>query len=426
MNPTPLRRIQVNDGIMNPSPLQRIQVNDGMLITANHWQIAHSYHQQRQTIHYEALHRGGIVSGLGVSVGPIPEVAPSKYRQPRWLTIQPGLAIDAQGNPIVVSNLESCYLSAQPIAETTIYIVLKHSERSSQSEIVQEAFQIIEKDVPAESDEVELCRVRLGVGDVAISPPEDVFSPALNQLDLRHRQWVQPRPQRMASVAAWSYHSSIIAQFEDLFAALPGLYPALQGQVTAQVLESDLTYLAYEDFCELTRPDQRQVAQYLQQGGVILVGAAADQLGELYRVEAELNQALFAKPQGLTSSLYTSAEQELHNVQGCIAEAVAKLTEPLLAFLNAEGLSLKSVGREVRSHPFSFSQWPTIHGQPIDLHGWGGLLLLVGPLPQAWSLSTDLNLSREEIRSAQELGVNVLNFAAQRRCMYQWLAPPPS
>lgn len=162
---------------MTPSPLQRIQVNDGMLITADHWRIAHSYHQQRQAIHYESLHQGGIVSGLGVSVGPIPEDAPSKYRQPRWLTVQPGLAIDHQGNPIVVAQPESCYLSAQPTEETTIYVVLKHSERSSQNEIVQEAFQILEKDVPAEANEIELCRVQVSAGEIAISSPEDVFLP---------------------------------------------------------------------------------------------------------------------------------------------------------------------------------------------------------------------------------------------------------
>ncbi|MEO0541886.1 MAG: hypothetical protein AAFZ80_13635, partial [Cyanobacteria bacterium P01_A01_bin.105] len=71
---------------MSLIPLQRLQVNDGLLITADRWQIAHSYHQQRQKIHYESLQQGGIVSGLGVTVGPVPTSAPSKYRQARWLT----------------------------------------------------------------------------------------------------------------------------------------------------------------------------------------------------------------------------------------------------------------------------------------------------------------------------------------------------
>lgn len=407
------------------SPLQRIQVNDGMLITADHWQIAHSYHQQRQAIYYEALHQSGIVSGLGVNVGPVPEGAPSKYRQPRWLTIQPGLAMDNQGNPILVAAAESCYLSAQPAIETTIYIVLKHSEQLSQSAIVQAAFQILEKDVPAEADEIELCRVRLGAGDSAIAPPDDVFSPALNQLDLRHRQRVRPRSQLTASVSAWSHHSPIISQFEALFATLPGLYPSLLGKVTDQALQSDLTHFSYDKFCQLGRSDQYQIAQYLQQGGVILVETSSPQLGELYQVDTELRRALAASQKSLGPSLHTSAEQEIAEIQTCITAAVSQLTAPLLAFMDQEGLDLKPLAMDyvLRLQPFCFSRLPTINGQPIGLYGWGGLLLLIGPLPQAWHISKNLDLPREEIRSAQELGVNLLNFAAQRRRMHQWLKP---
>ncbi|MEO1403202.1 MAG: hypothetical protein AAFV72_18410 [Cyanobacteria bacterium J06635_1] len=409
---------------MTLSPLQRIQVNDGMLITADHWQIAHSYHQQRQTIHYAALHQGGIVSGLGVSVGPIPEGAPSKYRQPRWLTIQPGLAIDAQGNPIVVAKSESCYLSAQPTEESTIYIVLKHSERSSQADIVQEAFQILEKDVPAEADEVELCRVRMMAGSGAIATPDNVFSPTANQLDLRYRQPVQPRPQLTARVAAWSRRRERIPQFEGLFESLPSLYPALRGQIISQPLKSDLSYLAYDEFCQCDRTEQHRLALYLKRGGVMLIEATAGALGELYQVEAELRVA--AKRQGTTPSLQAAAEQELIEIQSCIQDAVAQLAAPLQAFLETESLALPDAGNlpaehRLRSQPFRFGYWPTLNSQPIGFYGWGGLLLLVGPLPQAWGHLSDL--PRDEIRSAQELGINLLKFAAHRRQMHQWLAP---
>ncbi len=414
---------------MTPSPLQRIQVNDGMLITADHWQIAHSYHQQRQAIHYESLHQGGIVSGLGVSVGPIPEDAPSKYRQPRWLTIQPGLAIDHQGNPIVVSQSESCYLSAQPTEETTIYVVLKHSERSSQNEIVQEAFQILEKDVPAEADEIELCRVQVSAGEVAISSPEDVFYPVLNQLDLRHRRWVQARPQFTSTLSTWSSRSLVLPRLEALLAALPGLYSRLRGNITDQPLKSDLTYLTHDEFCHLPRTEQHQAAQYLRQGGVMLVEATADQLGQLYQVEAELMGAIATQCKGSTS-LYASAEQELTEVQGCLLDAVTELADPLLSFLEQEGLGASQAtplagNHPLRLQPFSFGRLPTLNGQPIGLYAWGGLLLLVGPLPKAWSLEDNLHLSREEIRSAQEFGINLLNFAANRRQMHQWLTPTP-
>ncbi len=408
------------------SPLQRVQVSDGMLVTADHWRIAHDYHHQRHAIHYEALHQSGIVSGLGVSVGPIPDTAPSKYRQPRWLTIQPGLAIDNQGNPIFVAQAESCYLSAQPVNETTIYIVLKHSEQSAQSEIIQEAFQILEKDVPAAADEVELCRVRLGTGNVEITAPEDVFSPTLNQLDLRHRQRVRPRSQLTASISAWSHHRSpVISQFESLFAALPGLYPGLLGKISPEALRSDLTHFSYDDFCQLGRPDQYHVAQYLREGGVLLIEADSDQLGDLYQVEAELRRAIATSRRSLAPSLQQSAQDEMSEIQSCIADAADQLTQPLLAFLHTEGLDTEplKMNHVVRSQPFNFHRLPTLNGRPVGLYGWGGLLLLVGPLPQAWSMDSPLELPREEIRNAQELGINLLNFAAQRRRMHQWLIP---
>ena len=418
---------------MTLSPLHRLQVNDGMLITADHWQIAHSYHRQRQTLHYEALFQGGIASGLGISLGPIPETAPSKYRQPRWLTIQPGLAIDDRGNPIVVASPESCYLSAQPVEETTLYIVLKHSELSAQAAVIQEAFQILEKDVPAEADEVELCRIRMAPGAAAIALPDDVFSPALNQLDLRYRQAVQPRARLSVRVASWFGRSEAIARFESLFGASKGLYPPLSGQVVSDPLRGDLIHLAYDEFAQLSPLAQHQLAQHCEQGGTILVEANGGRLGELYRVEAALCLSVAEGQSGPDASLLAAAKQELADIQTCIAEALEQLAAPLREFAetlperrspqSVAPLAESLVASEMRQYPFSFGQMPAVCGRPVGLYGWGALLLLVGPLPQAWAVGEGLPLPREEIRSAQELGINLLSFAARRRQMHQCLAP---
>ncbi|MEM6352516.1 MAG: hypothetical protein AAF766_17305 [Cyanobacteria bacterium P01_D01_bin.14] len=414
---------------MSLTPLQRLQVNDGLLITADRWQIAHGYHQQRQKIHYEALHQGGIVSGLGVSVGPVPEAASSKYRQPRWLTIQPGLAIDTWGNPIVVAHPESCYLSAQLTETTTIYIVLKHSDLSASertgpdADIVQEAFQILEKNGPAEPGEIELCRVRLTPEATEILSPEDVFNPREDQLDLRYRQPVRVRSQRHATVSAWSPRSAVLTQFQSLFQALPGLYPALQAQAVKTSLQSDLTCIDYADFTRLSRSNRSPIADYLRQGGTLLVQAASEALGSLYQVEAELRSAVAAGRLGTAGKLQAQAEQELADVQVCLHKEIETLAQPLRAFLDAEDLPAAGDGAltdsELITTPFAFSQLPTLHGIPIGLYSWGGLLLLVGPLPQVWS---GYDLPRHELRDAQELGINLLHFAARRRQMHTLLA----
>ena len=427
---------------MTLQPLQRLYVNDGLLITANHWQIAHSYHQTRQTIHYQSLTQGGIVDGLGISVAEIPETAPSRYRYPRWLTIQPGVAIDPQGNPIVVPRPENCYLSAQPTEETTIYIVLKHSEQSSQSEaeIVQEAFQIIEKDVPAAADEVELCRVKLSPGINALCVPDNVFAPQVNQLDLRYRQPVQPRSALTCGVGLLDYSAESMAQFQALFAALPGLYPRLQGQMMAAPLAGSLNHVAYDEFCDLDRSMRHRLAHYLQQGGVLLIEADGDEVLDLYAAELALQQAIAANPQQQSQPLRENAQEELQKIQSCIADAIATLAAPIHTFLDTEGLSeqiaASTPAQKVRQgefflgrhSPFHFSHLPTVRQQPIGLYRWGGVLLLVGPLLRAWGANDELHLDREEIRSAQELGVNLLTFATRHHQLHQWLMPerPPS
>ncbi|MEO0539935.1 MAG: hypothetical protein AAFZ80_03610, partial [Cyanobacteria bacterium P01_A01_bin.105] len=388
---------------------------------------AHSYHQQRQKIHYESLQQGGIVSGLGVTVGPVPTSAPSKYRQARWLTIQPGLAIDTWGNPIVVAHAEGCYLSAQLTETTTIYIVLRHSDRSNTgqppgTDIVQEAFQILEKNSPPDSGEVELCRVQLTPEATEILPPTEVFFPQENQLDLRFRPSVQAKPRHQATVSPWSRRSDVHHHFQALGQALPGLYPSLQVDINTEALTGDLTHLSHSDFKALDRSEQQYIAAYLRSGGVLLVEAEWGKLGELYQIEAELSRAIAAGRLGTATPLQQDAEQELLALQTTLGTHIDALAEPLLALLEQEDLPRsENLSEEVRSQPFTFAQWPTLHDMPVGLYGWGGLLLVVGPLTQIWQ---GLDLPRHELRAAQELGINLLHFAARRRQLHQLITPP--
>lgn len=44
-----------------------------------------------------------------------------------------------------------------------------------------------------------------------------------------------------------------------------------------------------------------------------------------------------------------------------------------------------------------------------------------GELSAAWGLDDNLKLDRNDIRTAQKLGIDFLHFALQRRQMTQWL-----
>ncbi|NJL87281.1 MAG: hypothetical protein HC886_16975 [Leptolyngbyaceae cyanobacterium SM1_1_3] len=98
---------------------ERLQIEDGLLITAERWQQAHNYHRQRQNFHFQSLSRAGIVCGLGVSVIPAPASIEARYRDQRWVQVQAGVAIDPEGNPIVVPQPEAFRIELEPTAGST-------------------------------------------------------------------------------------------------------------------------------------------------------------------------------------------------------------------------------------------------------------------------------------------------------------------
>ena len=81
---------------------------------------------------------------------------------------------------------------------------------------------------------------------------------------------------------------------------------------------------------------------------------------------------------------------------------------------------LKSLQEARRDHPlrvkpFLFSALPEIDGVRTQLLSGGGIILAIGNLGRAWGLDEQLQRSRTEIRTAQELGINILHFASKRK-----------
>ncbi|NER00476.1 MAG: hypothetical protein F6K30_27895, partial [Cyanothece sp. SIO2G6] len=158
----------------NPYPypplkvFERLQIDDGLLMTADLWQRAHSYHRQRHGFTFQALYYPGIVYGLEViTIAPPPQV-PGQYRDGRWLEIQPGVAINVAGCPIVVPEPISFRVELEPPPGESrwVYLTVRHvdpdtlqSERGG-SVIRTEQFRIVEKMVLDAAD-IELCRILL-------------------------------------------------------------------------------------------------------------------------------------------------------------------------------------------------------------------------------------------------------------------------
>jgi hypothetical protein len=57
--------------------------------------------------------------------------------------------------------------------------------------------------------------------------------------------------------------------------------------------------------------------------------------------------------------------------------------------------------------------------EPIQLLVGGGIILIVGDLSAGWGIDELRSLPRETIRTAQEMGINLLHYAWRRRQMLQ-------
>jgi hypothetical protein len=375
-------------------PFSRLNVTDGLLITAERWKQAQDYHRQRQNIHYQSVNQPGIVCGLGVSVISAPAQNQARNRDERWVQVRPGIAIDVEGNLIVVPkpfdyHIDTELKESEPI---TVYLIVNYRDpdqlRFQTGELVQETYRLEETTSFPQSQDVELCRILLQAGKVAIRAPEDVFFPGYNQLDLRYRVQAQSRPQALVRIAQLNRNDPDAARnffhLEALLQSLEVLYPALKGAAEvgqvglsegiAALQPYDLLYLTGRQKLALNSAEFSAVKQYIEQGGVLLVDCLPD------------------------------ANKLVESVQAL----AQKLTQPLQSLTTTRHHPL-------RTRPFLFSALPLVHQQPIQVSSSNGIVLIQGDIASGWGLDDSLNTSRVVLRTAQEFGVNLLHYAWRRR-----------
>ncbi len=432
---------------------ERLQITDGLPITAERWQQAHGYHRHRQNFHYQALYQPGIVYGLGVT--PVPD-------QPdgRLLQVQPGIAIDVQGNPIIVPRPEEFRIASDPPVGQTllVYLVVSYVDpdtlrRTTAAKTVVETFRIVEK-LHLGPEDVELCRIHIQSGATQIQAPTQVFAPALNQLDLRDRRFPQPHAQGMVQVGMVSDAPDPETQrgIRDLLRSLPGLYPVLQGLPTIPTwspqslgrmttLDCHLLHLPYRLLPLLSQPALQSLKAYVAQGNVLLVVADFSDANLLTLLdigrELRLGLAEAERDRDLLDQIGPQLQAEVQENQREIAQRLAEFQQPFAAIaqklggapLPADAGAAANEGdpeddHPLRCQPFLFSQLPTRLGHPIRVKNWGGVVLMVGDLCRSWGGDPRLEQPREVLRSAQEWGVNLLQFAVQRRHWMQLMQPP--
>ena len=438
--------------------LKRLQVENELLIDAERWQVAHNYHDRRQNVHYQSVNQPGIVCGLGVRI--IESTDKDKKDKPA-IQIQPGIAIDLYGNIIVVPNPENFlldYKKSQMVYVVVSFVDGKESGKSRNNgeeynPIVTETFKILQKtdEEPVSSNEVEVCRIRLNLQNenIELTTPEDVFNPVDNELDLRYRVQPETRPQAIVKLATIKKEDSqSTLDFSNLsLRSLTSLYPALQ---VADFQEKDFANISdYSDYNllflkesqvkKLSESEVEPIKEYLKRGGVVLIEVPLKITAKYNILTKQKLQEAIAKINTIKSSdqdselatlveIIPDLEENLKEIKNSLKEEINRERKYFSKWLcleektTLENWEELDLNHPLRTEPFLFSALPLIEGIPIQILTGGGIIIIIGDLSSAWEFNTELALSRETIRTAQEMLINILHFAWRRRQMTQLLS----
>ncbi len=438
---------------------ERLQVSDGLMINSERWRLAHEYHYQRQNVQFQSLFLPGIICGLGVVPIEAPADLPAKFRDGRWVQIQAGIAIDLNGNFIVVPKPLDFRISSSAFEQEieTVYLVLSYVDpsklkRANSNEVIVETFRVNEKSTSLVDTDIEICRIAIAQETVEIKKPADLFAPTVSELDLRYRLQARLRPQNSIHLACFSTGANsateIKQNFKFLGQSLTSLAPSLgmletipelniQSEFTPdQILPYHLLYLHSSHVNALNETTQLSLREYIANGGSVLLEIPIQdtKLEELLAIQAELQTARAKLKKNLppqitprfTDGSDPSLQSELQEELDAIAIEIRSQTDELLNSLKSnlpiEAPLINFVELErshpLRSQPFLFASLPIILEHPVQILAGDGIIAVFGSLSSLFGGMIDGQpISREDTRTFQELGINILNCATQRYSM---------
>jgi|GEM_PF-5374941 len=417
-------------------PFEKLDVYDGLAINAERWAIDHDYHKRRQNLYFEALFEPGIVCGLGVNLidQPSNTVTENKVFVCQ-IQIQPGIAMDHQGNVIVLpeeikDNRRDFPIIIDPPEQdlVTAYIVVNFVEREdineSKKETIQESYRIDHKSEPPGPEEIEICRIELDYSCLIsqdeeqgtnkkskISLPKNSLSPKVGELNLCHRKFARLLPKKKVRVGVLvTQHQMdesddlvLYQRLEALCSSLPSLYPEMQGSV--ELVSEDSLSGSTVQACDV-----------LCLNGDYFLGAEDSNLLPVIKAEADSKVDFkllrdYVNAGGrvlLDTPNYESSGAEEHNLISTIFHGLELM----------EWSKLWEKNHPILRKPFTFgasSLFANLDSGKEILRVSAGeqLICTGGSLSALWR--GEGQVQRADIRTAQELGANLLHLVWRLR-----------
>ncbi len=389
--------------------LKRVSPFQGLVIDADTWRDAHNYHRDQQRLHVLAFHKTGIVEGFEVTANNPPDLS---------VTIHPGMAIDPEGNVIIIPQKQRYQIQTRE--KGTIYLIIQFREvpaepyqppEGGQPTRILEAYRIQEREKLPTEPYLELARIDFDPAQEVIRDAKSRAQAGKTEIKLGFRQVVTSSPPSVTAPAPPTTpektgaatletshpretvtvgHAVLGEASKDLHSAgLQNLIREINRQDNFMVnLEENISldknvnrctmiYLAGNNRFELTAEQQTILGAFLKSGGVIF--------GEGCSEGQEEAESKGAKEFGL-------AFNQLASQLKCKLE-IAQRGHPLLIAIHV------------------FSEVPP-GAEPGMLLEGGHMIYSGSDYGCAWQGGhQDHPLSRDIIRSSLEMGINIVVHA---------------
>lgn len=392
--------------------LKRVNPFQGLVIDSDTWRDAHEYHRSQQRLHMLAFHNVGIIGGLKVIANKPADLS---------VNIQPGIAVDEEGNIIIVPDIQRYQIQSRE--NRTIYLIIQFREvpaepyqppEGGQPTRIIEAYRIQEREKLPDEPHLELCRINLDSAEKTIRDAGKSSQPGKNEIDLSFRQEASQQP--IAPVEKPSAHKNVPVQTEEAVSrpvenitighavlsgdskdlhivGLQNLVKGInqQGNYVASLVENipldekvkqhSIIYLTGVSGFELTDEQNAALSDFLKSGGVIFgEGCAEGQQGTASKGSKEFGLAF----------------NQLASLLKCKLEIVAR-GHPLLSACHV------------------FSEVPQ-GVEPAMLLAGGQMIYSGSDYGCAWQGGhQDTPLSREIIRASFEMGMNIVTYACMMK-----------
>ena len=289
--------------------LKRVNPFQGLVIDADTWQDAHNYHRDQQRLHVLALHKTGIVEGLQVTASSPPDLS---------VSIQPGMAIDPEGNIIIVPKTQRYRIQTR--VKGMVYLIIQFREVPSepyqpseggQPTRILEAYRIQEREKLPGEPHLELGRIDFDPAEEAIKDARTTSKPGRNEINLSFRQDARaatapvppvapPEARAAAPEAVGAPKETVVLGHAVLGEVDKELHSGGLGNLVKEInqradvtarLEKNISldksimrctmlYLAGNGRFELSAEEQAALSAFLQAGGLIMGEGCSEGDGE--------------------------------------------------------------------------------------------------------------------------------------------------